>query len=351
MITLQENIKALRRAKDLTQEQLAALCGVSPQAVSRWETGAACPDITLLPELAACFGVTVDELLGAGQERRNALIQAHLERFDEALNRGLVMEAVELTRIAVREFPADWRLQNQLMYALFVAGSDDGNVPGWQENQQKYDAEIIALGAKITQYCPDDALRLEARARLAFHYCETGRKEQALPLIEALPSEESCREYYRYWVLEGEERLALIKNRMTSGLGRLAWAIRAWIGNGGAQTPGEKIAWREKLIQCIEIVLGDSIGDWHEMLAKLEADNARDAMASREAMALEQPAAALGHLAAMAAHANAYHNDEPCHTADSRPLRQILREEYCAQECFDSLRGNEGFREIEEALT
>jgi len=343
MITLQENLKALRRAKDLTQEQLAELCGVSPQAVSRWETGAACPDIALLPELAECFGVTVDELLGAGRERRNTLIQAHLSRFDEALSRGLVMDAVELSRAAAREFPADWRLQNQLMYALFVAGSDDGDVPGWEENQRKYDAEIIALGEKITQYCPDDALRLEAKARLAFHYCETGRKAQALPLIESLPSEDNCREYFRYWMLEGEERLAMIEKRMRGGLGRLAWGIQAWIGNGGAKTPGEKIAWREKLARCIELILGENIGDWHETLAKLEAGNACDAME------LGQPETALGHLEAMAGHANADYEDEPCHTADSRPLRQILREEYLARECFDALREGGKFRAVLQA--
>ena len=344
MIILQENLKALRRAKDLTQEQLAEICGVSPQAVSRWETGAACPDIALLPELASCFGVTVDELLGAGQARRDALIQAHLRRFDEALNQGLVMDAVELSRAAVREFPADWRLQNQLMYALFVAGSDDGNVPGWEENQKKFDMEIIALGEKIIQYCPDDDLRLEAKARLAFHYCETGRKAQALPLIEGLPSEENCREYYRYWALEGEERLALVKKRMTDGLGRLAWGIRAWVGNGGAKTPGERIAWREKIPRCVEIVLGEDIGDWHETLAKLEAKNACDAME------MGQPEAALEHLKKAAGHTNAYRNDEPCHTADSRLLGQILLEEYISLECFDALRGSGEFQSLNTRL-
>ncbi|MDR2687749.1 MAG: helix-turn-helix domain-containing protein [Oscillospiraceae bacterium] len=337
MITLQENLKALRRAKDLTQEQLAEICGVSPQAVSRWETGAACPDIALLPELANCFGITVDELLGAGQARREALIQGHLQEFDEALNRGLVMDAVELSRAAVREFPTDWRLQNQLMYALFVATSDDGDVPGWEENQKKYDAEIVALGEKIAQYCPDDDLRLEAKARLAFHYCETGRKQQALPLIESLPSEESCRESYRYWALEGEERLALVETRMRSGLGRLAWGIRAWVANGGAKTPGDRIAWREKLNQCVAIVLGGDLGDWHEMLAKVAAANARDAME------MGQPAQALAYLAKAAEHADAYHNDKPCHSADSRPLGQILLEEYCVRECFDALRENGEF--------
>ena len=35
------------------------------------------------------------------------------------------------------------------MYALFIAGDDDGNIPEWKENMEKYDAEITALGERI----------------------------------------------------------------------------------------------------------------------------------------------------------------------------------------------------------
>lgn len=60
-----KHIAALRRAKGLTQDELAERLGVSPQAVSKWENDLSCPDIMLLPRLAKIFGVTVDELLGA----------------------------------------------------------------------------------------------------------------------------------------------------------------------------------------------------------------------------------------------------------------------------------------------
>ena len=55
-------IKALRTEKHVTQEDLATRLGVSAQAVSKWETDTSLPDITLLPSLAAYFGVTIDEL-------------------------------------------------------------------------------------------------------------------------------------------------------------------------------------------------------------------------------------------------------------------------------------------------
>lgn len=56
-------IFAARHAKGLTQEALAAQIGVSAAAVSKWETAASYPDITLLPPLARALGLTVDALL------------------------------------------------------------------------------------------------------------------------------------------------------------------------------------------------------------------------------------------------------------------------------------------------
>ncbi|MCM1333771.1 MAG: helix-turn-helix domain-containing protein [Bacteroides sp.] len=56
------NIKYLRQKNNLTQEALAERLGVSYQAVSKWETGVNTPDISLLPPIAECFGVSIDAL-------------------------------------------------------------------------------------------------------------------------------------------------------------------------------------------------------------------------------------------------------------------------------------------------
>lgn len=53
-----------RKAKGITQEQLANYIGVSKASVSKWESGVSFPDILLLPELATYFNISVDELLG-----------------------------------------------------------------------------------------------------------------------------------------------------------------------------------------------------------------------------------------------------------------------------------------------
>ena len=57
-------IKKLRAENNITQETLATAIGVTPQAISRWESEGGYPDIELLPTLADFFSVSTDELLG-----------------------------------------------------------------------------------------------------------------------------------------------------------------------------------------------------------------------------------------------------------------------------------------------
>ena len=61
-------IKKLRMDSKVTQEEVAEYLGISFQAVSKWETGTTMPDITLLPEIAAFFGVRIDDLFSVDHE-------------------------------------------------------------------------------------------------------------------------------------------------------------------------------------------------------------------------------------------------------------------------------------------
>ena len=63
-IKLAENLQLLRKEKGLTQEALAEVFGVTAQSISKWELGLSCPDITILPELAEYYHVSIDELMG-----------------------------------------------------------------------------------------------------------------------------------------------------------------------------------------------------------------------------------------------------------------------------------------------
>lgn len=76
-MTLGEKLQALRRARGLSQEQLALALGVSRQAISKWENGESAPDLDRLRVLCAYFGVTTDYLIwdgaeNAAQERAHA---------------------------------------------------------------------------------------------------------------------------------------------------------------------------------------------------------------------------------------------------------------------------------------
>ena len=81
--TLGDRIKFHRKRLGMTQEQLAVRMGVSAQAVSKWENNLSCPDISVLPDLADVFGISVDELLGKGSGAREAEIVDPEEKDDD----------------------------------------------------------------------------------------------------------------------------------------------------------------------------------------------------------------------------------------------------------------------------
>lgn len=60
---ISEKILKLRKANNMTQEQLAEQLQVSRQAVSKWESGQAVPDADKLPAMSDLFHVTIDYLL------------------------------------------------------------------------------------------------------------------------------------------------------------------------------------------------------------------------------------------------------------------------------------------------
>ncbi|MDR0905873.1 MAG: helix-turn-helix domain-containing protein [Oscillospiraceae bacterium] len=358
-IYLSETLRAMRRERDLTQEELADILCVSPQAVSRWETGATYPDIALLPALAEFYEITVDELLGSGKAKRQAKLAEYASRFDDALNKGDVYGAIDLSRAAVKDFPNDYKMLNNLMYVLFLSGDETGNIADWRENIEKYKAEIDALGERILRHCTDDLLRNEVKLRLAFHYIETGRKPQALELLKTVPSDkDATREYIEYYALEGEERLALIRRILLSGLGKMQWGIHAYVKRNENASSEDKAKWLNLILQVYELIFDR--GDYGFYLADFAIDNIHFAEYRLEA---GDENAAFGALEVAAGFAVQYARlSESCvfeselvrgipaftnmHTADTRGFCAIVLEEHLSKPCFDVIRGTEKFRNI-----
>ena len=94
-----EKIKIKRKERDLTQEGVANILGVSKAAVSKWENNESYPDITLLPQIARLFHITIDELFSYTLEHKPLVVvnEYHfgfaLEDFDKCiLNHGIAKE-------------------------------------------------------------------------------------------------------------------------------------------------------------------------------------------------------------------------------------------------------------------
>ena len=70
MQSIAYNIRTLRKARDLTQEDLAAQLHVTRQAVSSWERGGSCPDFDTLKTLAEILEATPEQLLYGTESRQ-----------------------------------------------------------------------------------------------------------------------------------------------------------------------------------------------------------------------------------------------------------------------------------------
>lgn len=115
---LHEKITAYRKKCGLSQETLAEKIGVSRQAVSKWETGDALPEITKLKSLADCFGVTVDFLLDENTDEYQPQSNVKTTVFDRLVNwisanfktyswmagLALILIGVYITGIGIIEF-------------------------------------------------------------------------------------------------------------------------------------------------------------------------------------------------------------------------------------------------------
>ncbi|MBQ8278596.1 MAG: helix-turn-helix transcriptional regulator [Roseburia sp.] len=134
-------IRELRRRDGRTQEAIAEALGVTPQAVSRWESGGSYPDMEMMPSIANYFGVTIDELFGYHNDREEK-INAIIDKADKAIRavgnilekgNGDLSECVEMLRAASEEFPNEPRILVKLGDVLHILG--------WQRNGAQVSAK------------------------------------------------------------------------------------------------------------------------------------------------------------------------------------------------------------------
>ena len=198
LIHFSGKFKQLRKAHDLTQDQIAEIFHVSPQSVSRWETGANYPDIEILPHIARFFKITVDELLGTEAILGEQKAKEYLRDIRFLLNSGKLHDAIETGRRAVKEFPVNYKLQCQLMDTLCIANAES-------EDDKNKD-EIISVGERIIKYCTDQETGPAAKYILFKQYVAWGMKEEARKILHTMTSEIwQTQDVLEGDLLEGEE--------------------------------------------------------------------------------------------------------------------------------------------------
>lgn len=158
-IYFSENVKRLRKERDLTQEALSDFLGVSFQAVSKWERGESYPDIEILPEIAGFFGISVDDLLGVNRAESEKEIISILETYDNLTDPTLKHEIIVK---AIEKYPNDFRLQLRQMadLAFRYNGKD------YKEHLPK----IKAIYSNIQNNCKVDTIRICSKRYLAAYY-------------------------------------------------------------------------------------------------------------------------------------------------------------------------------------
>lgn len=177
------NIKRLRLAKGLTQEQLAELLTISTAAVSKWEAKNTYPDITMLFPLAEIFGVTVDELLGYDEAKAKADVDKILAEYQRLYVEGRFAEGKELIVNARKKYPHDYRIMNKYMWN--IAGGSAGND---SKTLLKNKDELTQLCDCILEGCTQDDLRAEAINMKAKLLHAAGDTEAALEILSKLPA-------------------------------------------------------------------------------------------------------------------------------------------------------------------
>ena len=176
--------KDLRKQREMTQEQIAEVLGVSCQAVSKWETNASYPDISLLPIIADYFGVSVDCLLGHDTGKQIEEINDACAKAEAMIAEKRYMEAIPPLREMLIKHPGNEKLMYQLAWNL-----------SWtiKDSMDNYN-EAILLYEKILTISSDTEMILKVKRDLIHRYYTINEISKAQAIAETLPTFEFCRE-------------------------------------------------------------------------------------------------------------------------------------------------------------
>lgn len=162
-IYIGDKIKSLRLEKGISQEKLGQYLNVSFQSVSKWENGNAYPDISLLPEIARFFGITVDALLQVEKIDEEKLYTEFEQKAYDAFCKCSLAQDLAIWQEAYHALPNDPRVKEYLMSTYF------------DTDKVQYQKEIVELATELYNTCGEDAYyRGQAIEQLSRTYAAVG---------------------------------------------------------------------------------------------------------------------------------------------------------------------------------
>lgn len=120
-MTFSNNLVKYRKLSGLTQENIAQLCNVSRQAVTKWESGTCLPDVYTIDKIAKCIGITLEELIYNKDENALSKIwNSTKEKIKERMEDSSFQFELYINRLElIHEFQEDrkifLRCKNELM--------------------------------------------------------------------------------------------------------------------------------------------------------------------------------------------------------------------------------------------
>lgn len=261
-LKLGENLKKFRLQRELTQEQLADVLGVSAQAVSRWENGTTYPDITLLPTIASYFEITLDELMGMENWRSEEQLKELLGQLEENGSKGLIYENILLLRDAVKTYPTNYELQFRLVNQLAFCEYKDGR--GLSEEEKiSFNREAAEIGNRILSHCTDGAIINQTTQQLCYIYSSLGEKEKAIEYAKKLPNIGCTDTVVLGDLYEGEQQKTHLK-RAIKWYTSIFWCALINLVDLGyrneTMSDAERIEIMKKALAILELVFDD--GDY-----------------------------------------------------------------------------------------
>ncbi len=165
---LGNQIKALRQARGVTQETVAETLGVSAQAVSKWETGAAAPDIALLPAISAYFGVSIDELFALSDETKLDRIQnmiwnqREISRADADGAESFLLDMARRQPKSAKPWALLAQLENALSDAHRAKAAEyaKATLERDSEDHDGHSELVGAMGGKVADWCVGNHCKL-----------------------------------------------------------------------------------------------------------------------------------------------------------------------------------------------